>query len=245
MALSDRRAGSVLLALAGAALAAFGALLFLRGSSRPALPGGTGPAPAEAPAPPLPGGVPRPALLFVLRGKVLGPDGKSALPRVELEVVPRGGRRGRTFTDASGEFEWRSEDPTPAVVLWAGVPGCGIGHVFVQGAPGREMRQDVVLVAPRPQSVVVRDGDGAAVLGAEVRVFVGGADAPTFLAGTPGTWTDREGRCSSEVPGGIPLRFLARKVEGALEGETAVETAPGPATAVEIVLRPRPSGGGK
>ncbi len=240
MVLDDRRAGIALLGLAGAVLLAFAALFMARApGSAPAdpVPPPGMPVPPAAPAPPpVPPDLGK-RMVFVLRGTVRGPDGKTPVAGAVVEVVPRAGRRERLVADGKGAFAWSSMDATPAAVVWALAPEIGLGHLFVQGAPGREMDQDVVLAAPRPQPVEARSGDGGPVEGAAVAVFVSGDDAPLDPLRIAEGTTGPDGRCSPAVPAGLPLRFRARSADGKEEGETAVPAAPGPGAPVVVVLR--------
>jgi hypothetical protein len=202
--------------------------------------GSAPPAPAPAPpAPPSPAPDPAKAMTFVLRGTVRGPDGKTPVPRAVLDVVPRGGRRELLAADGNGAFAWRSMQSTPAAVIWAAAPGVGLGHVFVQGAPGREMEQDVILVPARPQPVSVKNASGEPAAKASVHAEVAGEDAPLLPAASPRGTAGSDGRCTLDVPPGLPLRFHAVSADGSGTGETEVKTAPGPDAAVEIVLRPK------
>jgi hypothetical protein len=201
------------------------------------------PPPPPTPAPPAPPVDPAKAMTFVLRGTVRGPDGKTPVPGATLDVVPRGGRRELLTADGSGAFAWRSMESRPAAVLWATASGIGLGHVFVQGAPGREMEQDLVLVPSKPQVVSVRTASGEPAAKASVQAEVAGEDAPLLPAASPRGTAGADGRCTLDVPPGLPLRFHATSADGSAAGEAEVKTAPGGGAIVDIVLRPKTADG--
>jgi hypothetical protein len=256
MVLDDRRAGHALLALGAAGLLAFLALFLLRAPAHAPAPAGTataaGPAPPSGkPVPPAPPpSLPPPPgigkrMEFVLHGTVRGPDGKTAVPGAVVEIVPRAGRHEHLVADGKGAFAWTSKDPTPAAVAWAYAPAVGLGHVFVQGAPGTSQDLDLVLAPFRPQPVGVRFGEFGPVRAARVEAFLNGTDAPRLLGVLGGKVTDMKGLCTLDVPQGIPLRFRARWPVGSREREKAVDSAPGPEATVSFVFEPRsPDGRG-
>jgi hypothetical protein len=175
----------------------------------------TSPSPAPPPPPPPP--VPSPpapdpdrAMTFVLRGTVRGTDGKTPAPEALLEFVPRSGRRERNTPDGKGRFTWKVKDPAPSVLVWAWQPGVGLGHVFVQGSPGRDMDQDIVLVPVRARTLELRRGGRPAEPGLALEFHSHGQDGPELLGDLVRSKTDAAGRCSVALPDGAPIRVRAR-----------------------------------